>query len=134
MMMMMMMTMRTTKTRRRKRSEVFLRFRFDCLLHFASFSSLRKAFAATLQRGMQGQLPTRLSDADEGLLVNVLRQILNPAQSSSLLSGKYVEELQRVDGFLDVMMVVVTRMALTHRKSCTARITNSTFAIWLSLL
>ena len=125
---------RTTRKRRRTRSEVFLRFRFDCLLHFASFSSLRKAFAATLQRGMQGQLPTRLSDADEGLLVNVLRQILNPAQSSSLLSGKYVEELQRVDGFLDVMMVVVTRMALTHRKSCTARITNSTFAIWLSLL
>ena len=88
---------------------MFLRFRFDCLLHSVPFFPLRKAFAATLQRGMQGQLPTRLSDADEGLLVSVLRQILNPTQSSALLSGKYVEELQRVDGFLDVMMVAVTR-------------------------
>ena len=47
----------------------------------------------------------QLSDGDEEYLVNILDQVLHPSPNSIYLSGKFLDELERTDGYLELMMV-----------------------------
>lgn len=100
----------------------FLLFRLLALLKTLILCRVPGSLEA--QHTMQQQLPSRLTDADEDMLVGVLQQVLNPSQSSLLLSGNYISELQKVNSFLGVMMVGGESSRLIRRKSCTTANTS----------
>ena len=83
-----------------------------------------------LAESMQIQLPEQFTSQEEPFLVQILQQVLDPTQSSNLLSGSLFHEMERKKGYLECLLVDVCRTGSHVSILCTILSILSLSANW----